>query len=119
MREVRDNTRTNQTTKSSPSILVYARDLERFYQFWPSFYSDFPFPATRREELKFRLLRKSDLSPINYKRIAEADGKEVPWDQIVEGYEYEKDKFIVLKDDELRQKFCYPGRGAKLLRNSY
>jgi len=33
------------------------------------------FPATRREELKFRLLRSSDLSPVNYKRVAEADGK--------------------------------------------
>jgi DNA end-binding protein Ku len=31
------------------------------------------YPATRREELKFRLLRKSDLSPVNYKRVAEKD----------------------------------------------
>jgi DNA end-binding protein Ku len=58
------------------------------------------FPATRREELKFHLLRRSDLSPINYKRIAEADGKEVPWDQIVKGYEYEKDQFVVLKEED-------------------
>jgi DNA end-binding protein Ku len=43
------------------------------------------FPATRQEELKFRLLRRSDLSPVNYKRVAEADGKEVPWEQIVKG----------------------------------
>ncbi len=58
------------------------------------------FPALRREELKFRLLRASDLSPVNYKRVAEADGKEVPWEQIVKGYEYEKDKFVVLKDED-------------------
>jgi DNA end-binding protein Ku len=58
------------------------------------------FPATRREELKFRMLRKSDLSPINYKRVAEADGKEVPWDQIVKGYEFEKGKFVVIKDED-------------------
>jgi len=58
------------------------------------------FPATRREELKFRLLRASDLSPVNYKRVAEADGKEVPWDQIVKGYEHEKGKFVVLKDED-------------------
>src|ERR1700740_1359104 len=51
-------------------------------------------PATRREELQFRLLRKSDLSPVNYKRVAEKDGKEVPWDQIVKGYEYEKRKYV-------------------------
>jgi DNA end-binding protein Ku len=58
------------------------------------------YPAIRREELKFRLLRKSDLSPINYKRVAEADGKEVSWDHIVKGYEHEKGKFVVLKDED-------------------
>src|ERR1041384_7914875 len=61
------------------------------------------YTATRREELKFRLLRASDLSPINYKRVAEADGKEVPWDQIVKGYEYEKGKFVILKDEDFRR----------------
>jgi len=58
------------------------------------------FPATRREELKFRQLRASDQSPVNYKRVAEADGKEVPWEQIVKGYEYEKGKFVILKDED-------------------
>ena len=58
------------------------------------------FPALRREELKFRLLRASDLSPVNYKRVAEADGKEVPWAQIVKGYEHEKGKFVVIKDED-------------------
>ena len=61
------------------------------------------FPATRREELKFRLLRSGDLSPVNYKRVAEADGKEVPWDHIVKGYEYEKGKFVVLKDEDFKR----------------
>src|SRR6266481_8600468 len=61
------------------------------------------YPATRREELKFRLLRNSDRSPVNYKRVAEADGKEVPWEQIVKGYEYEKGKFVVLKDEDFKR----------------
>ena len=61
------------------------------------------YPATRREELKFRLLRKTDLSPVNYKRVAEKDGKEVPWDQIVKGYEYEKGKYVVLKDEDFER----------------
>lgn len=59
--------------------------------------------ATRTEELKFRLLRKSDLSPVNYKRVAETDGKEVPWDEIVKGYEYEKGKFVVLKEEDFKR----------------
>jgi len=58
------------------------------------------FTATRREELKFHLLRASDLSPVNYKRVAAADGKEVSWDQIVKGYEYEKGQFVVIKDED-------------------
>jgi DNA end-binding protein Ku len=61
------------------------------------------YPATKREELNFRLLRASDLSPINYKRVAEADGKEVPWDQIVKGYEHEKGKFVVLKEEDFHR----------------
>src|SRR4030081_1499663 len=61
------------------------------------------FPATRREELKFRLLRSSDQSPINYKRVAEADGKEVPWDQIVKGYEYENGKYVILKEEDFKR----------------
>jgi len=44
-------------------------------------------PAVRKEAVKFSLLRKTDLSPVSYKRVAEADGQEVPWDQIVKGQE--------------------------------
>ncbi|HEX4665828.1 MAG TPA: Ku protein [Chthoniobacterales bacterium] len=61
------------------------------------------YPATRREDLKFRLLRGSDLSPVNYKRVAEKDGKEVPWEQIVKGYEYEKGKFVVLSEKDFQR----------------
>jgi len=61
------------------------------------------YPATRREELRFRLLRKGDLSPVNYKRVAEKDGKEVPWDDIVKGYEYEKGKYVVLKEEDFQR----------------
>ena len=61
------------------------------------------YSATRSEEVRFRLLRADDLSPVNYKRVAEADGKEVPWDKIVKGYEYEKGRFVVLKDEDFRR----------------
>ena len=61
------------------------------------------YPATRKEDLRFRLLRAKDLSPVNYKRVAEKDGKEVPWDEIVKGYEYEKGKYVVLKDEDFQR----------------
>jgi len=59
--------------------------------------------ATHQEELKFHLLRKADLSPVNYKRVAAVDGKEVPWEEIVKGYEYEKGRFVVLKDEDFKR----------------
>jgi DNA end-binding protein Ku len=61
------------------------------------------YAATRREDIRFRQLRKSDLSPINYKRVAETDGKEVPWEEIVKGYEYEKGRFVVLRDEDFER----------------
>src|SRR5437764_12203298 len=61
------------------------------------------YPATRKEDLKFRLLRAKDLSPVKYKRVAEKDGKEVPWDEIVKGYEYEKGKFVVLDEKDFQR----------------
>lgn len=61
------------------------------------------YPALKQEALKFRLLRKSDLSPVNYKRVAESDGKEVPWAEVVKGYEYEKGKFVILRDEDFKR----------------
>lgn len=61
------------------------------------------YSATQHEELKFRLLRSSDLSPVKYKRVAEVDGQEVPWDQIVKGYEYEKGQFVVLTEEDFER----------------
>jgi DNA end-binding protein Ku len=61
------------------------------------------YSATANEELSFRFLRKRDLSPISYERVAEKDGKEVPWDEVVKGYEYEKNKFVVLTDEDFKR----------------
>src|SRR5919106_587674 len=51
------------------------------------------YPATREEKLSFRQLRSSDLSPIRYKKVADADQKEVSADQIVKGFEYERGQY--------------------------
>ena len=61
------------------------------------------YPATREEKLSFRQLRKTDLSPIKYKKVAEADMKEVPADDIVKGYEYERGRYIVLSDEDFEK----------------
>lgn len=59
------------------------------------------YTATRgAREIKFHLLRKGDLSPVHYKRVAEADGKEVSWENIVKGYEHEKGEYIVITEED-------------------
>lgn len=49
------------------------------------------------------MLRGSDLSPVKYKRVAEADGKEVPWEEIVKGFEHEKGEFVVVKEEDFKK----------------
>jgi DNA end-binding protein Ku len=59
--------------------------------------------AVREEKIKFKMLRKKDLSPINFKRVAAVDGEEVPQNEIVKGYEYEKDHFVVMNDEDFER----------------
>jgi len=91
----------------SPGWLAYAHRMRAIWKGTISFgLVSIPvalYPALKQEALKFRLLRAADLSPVNYKRVAEADGKEVPWDQVVKGYEYEKGKFVVLRDQDFKR----------------
>ena len=62
------------------------------------------YSATRAgNDIKFNLLRKGDLSPVHYVRVAEADGKEVPWENIVKGYEHQKGDFVVMTDDDFER----------------
>jgi DNA end-binding protein Ku len=61
------------------------------------------FAAETRDELDFTMLDKRDFSPVGYKRVSKESGKEVKWDNIVKGYEYEKGRFVVLSDEDLRQ----------------
>src|SRR5207237_5515168 len=59
--------------------------------------------ANREKKLSLRQLRTSDLSPIKYKKAAEADSKEVPADQIVKGFEYERGRYVVMKDEDFEK----------------
>lgn len=49
-----------------------------------------------REGLDLDMLHKEDHAPIRYARICRKDGKEVPWDDIVKGYEYRDGDYVVL-----------------------
>ena len=53
--------------------------------------------------LDLNMLDKRDFAPIGYKRVNKDTGREVDWDDIVKGYEYEKDHFVVLSPEDLRR----------------
>ena len=61
------------------------------------------YPAEERKEFKFSMLDKRDLSPVGYKRYSKKTNKEVEWSNIVKGYEYEKDQYVVLSDEDFRR----------------
>ena len=61
------------------------------------------YPATREEKISFRQLRARDLSPIRYKKVAEADEKEVKPDEIVKGFEYEKGHWVTLEEEDFEK----------------
>ena len=60
-------------------------------------------PALQSDDLSFTLLNRKDFAPVGYKRYDKSTGREVSWDQIVRGYEYEPDEYVVLTDEELKQ----------------
>jgi DNA end-binding protein Ku len=54
------------------------------------------------ERVSFRLLHRSDHSPIRYERVCQKDGKTVAWDDIVKGYEYAKGRFVEMTDEDFK-----------------
>ena len=59
--------------------------------------------ASLEHELDLSMLDRRDFAPIGYKRYNKRTGKEVEWDDIIKGYEYKKDEYVVLSDEDLRQ----------------
>ena len=60
------------------------------------------FVGTRDHRPSFRLLHRTDLSPISLERVCQTDGKAVAWDELVKGYEVEKGRFIALTEDDFK-----------------
>jgi DNA end-binding protein Ku len=62
------------------------------------------FSAQKRSaELDLTMLDRRDLAPVGYQRVNKASGKEVPWEDVVKGYEYEDDKYVVLSEEDFRR----------------
>ena len=59
--------------------------------------------AETDSSLDFDLLDKRDFSRVRYRRVNEKTGQEVPWKQIIKGYEYQKGEYVALTDDDFRK----------------
>src|SRR3954463_10746087 len=60
------------------------------------------FSAARSETISFNLLHKDDHSRIKQITFCQAEDKPVPRSELVKGYEYEKDHYVVIEDEEIK-----------------
>jgi DNA end-binding protein Ku len=61
------------------------------------------YSAAKERALDFNMLRKQDLCPISFKRICSTTGEEVPYEDIVKGYEYKENAYVVLDDEDFKR----------------
>lgn len=73
------------------------------------------YPVEKSVRLDLDMLDKRDFAPVGYKRVNKETGEEVPWEDIVKGYEYEKGQYVVLTDEELRTANPEAAHGIHLL----
>jgi DNA end-binding protein Ku len=69
----------------------------------------------RDEGISFTQLDRRSMSPIGYRRYNKATGDEVPWDEIVRGYEYEHGRYVVLGDEDFERANPKASRTVEIL----
>jgi DNA end-binding protein Ku len=61
------------------------------------------YSASEDRALKFRLLDKHGHCPISYAKVCRSTNREIPYEDIVKGYEYQKGDFVVLTDEDFQK----------------
>ena len=61
------------------------------------------YTGSKDKEIEFTLIHKKDMSEIRYARICKLEEKEIPWDEIVKGYEYKKGDFVILDENDFKR----------------
>ena len=61
------------------------------------------YSATKDRALDFDMLRKDDLCPISFARVCRTTGEEVPFKDIVKGYEYREGDYVVLDKEDFKR----------------
>jgi DNA end-binding protein Ku len=54
------------------------------------------------DELDFDMLDKRDFSPVKYRRVNAKSGRDVPWSDIIKGYQYQKGEYVALSDEDFK-----------------
>ena len=61
------------------------------------------YSAENRNSFDLTMLDRRNMKPVGFKRYNKETGKDVPWGEIVKGYEYEKERYVVLTDEDFRR----------------
>ena len=61
------------------------------------------YTAARSESISFNQLHKADNSRIKQVIYCQAEDKPIPRSEIVKGYEYEKDRYVVIEDEDIKK----------------
>lgn len=60
------------------------------------------YPAKNaKENISFHMLHKSDLQRVHHQYVDD-EGHDVPYEDVVKGYEYEKDRYVVIEEEDLK-----------------
>lgn len=61
------------------------------------------YSAEKRNSFDLTMLDRRSMKPVGFKRYNKETGEDVPWEEIVKGYEYEKDRYVVLTEDDFKR----------------
>ncbi len=61
------------------------------------------YSAARSESISFNQLHKADNSRVKQVLFCQAEDKPIPRSEIVKGFEYEKDRYVVIEDEEVKK----------------
>ena len=61
------------------------------------------YAATERKDISFRQIHKECGTPIKYEKVCPTCGRKIEEEEIVRGYEYEKGKYVIIRDEDLEQ----------------
>jgi len=61
------------------------------------------YSAEKRNSFDLTMLDRRSMKPVGFKRYNKETGEDVQWDDIVKGYEYEKDRYVVLTEEDFKR----------------